>query len=138
MRVIELMVKYLLFIVLIFSSFFILFVQLVNIPDKLISYVPAVNEYINGYTLLVCVLISAAFSFISPMWDVGKHLNIQNVEEINKIKRREQQEFAILVFGFIGCICLCGKLDSFIWVIGIFLLVYVYFRIILLKVRRNL
>jgi|GEM_PF-2335006 len=138
MRIFESMVKYLLFIVLVFSSCFILFAQLGNIPDKLVGYVPVVNEYINGYTLLVCLLFSAAFGFISPMYDVGKYLNTQNIEEISRFKRREQQKFGMLAFGFIADIFLCGKVFSFLWYIGAFLLTYVSFLLLesIVKKRR--
>lgn len=136
MRVFELLVKRLLFTVLVFSSFFILFAQLGNIPDKLIEYVPVINEYINGHTLLVYLLFSVAFGFISPMYDVGKYFNTQSVEEINKIKRMEQREFGTLAFGFVSCICLSGKAFSFIWIIGVFILIYVSFLMIFSIARK--
>lgn len=122
MRIFESVVKYSLLFALLSFSLYILSFQFGYVPNETVGEIPAVN----GYTLLGCLLIAALFSFISPMWDVGKYLNTQKVEDIAKFIREERREFGMLVLGFFAAICLCSELLSFLWWIGAILLSFFF------------
>jgi len=122
MRIVESIIKYFLFVALFYSTAYILLDQ----HGLVVNQTMIDNFPVNGYTLLGCFFVAALFTFVSPMWDVGKYLGTQNVEEIGEFIRKYKRVFGMYVFGFFGDIFLCNNPLSFFWWIGILCVVYFY------------
>jgi len=129
MRIVESIIKYFLFIALSYSTAYILLDQ----RGLVVNQTMIDNFPVNGYTLLGCLLVAAFFTFVSPMWDVGKYLGTQNVEEIGEFIRKYKRVFGMYVFGFLGDIFLCGSPLSFPWWIGIMCVAYFYIWFFLMR-----
>lgn len=133
MRFIESVVKYYLFIALSYCTAHILLDQ----QDLVVNQVMMDNFPVDGYTLLGHLLFAALFTFISPMWDVGKYLDTQNIEKTVGFIRQYKRVFGMFVFGFFGDIFLCNNPLSFFWWIGILCVVYFYIWFFFFKRKFN-
>jgi hypothetical protein len=121
MRILEKIIKWLLYAYLIYSFLVLFFLWEYTNPKVVI--IPA-----DGYSLLGVFVYSAFCIFIFPLWDVRKHLNTLDPEEVIRFKKKYKFEFSVIFFGFFGVLCLTAPPQSPIWFFGliIFLLVVIW------------
>jgi len=122
MRIAEKIIKFVLFMALVYCAIYVLMDQKDMISNKFLKNYLDVNVYV----LLTLIIISAFLYIVTPLWNVGKYLNTKNAGEISAFARRYRRGFAVLFFGFFGTLFLTTSPQSFLWWVGLVLVVASY------------
>ena len=125
MRIAKKIMKFVLFFVLVYCVIYVLMDQQERITSKFLkTYLD-----VDGYVLLILIVISAILCVVTPLWDVGKYLNTKNAEKISAFTRRYQRGFLMLFFGFLGALFLTTTPQSFPWWAGLICVIASYLSI---------
>lgn len=122
MRIIESIIKFTLFVVIVFSTLFIISFQTSLIMDELLWITP----WMSGGLFFIFFLISVLGFSSFPLWDVGAYIETDNVEEISRFTRKYKRGFAMFALAFFGLICFLSPQFSFTWWIGAVILFFFY------------